>query len=911
MKAVRGTLGLIAVVLAAWSVVGQAQFFGLDPRLDWQVLETEHFSIIFPPGTEGMAQEAAELAEAAWQYWSEELAYTPPGKTAVVITPTADFSIGGATTIPNNEIMIGTSEARSFGEWLNSRARSALEQVIFHEHGHIVDTGEVSGLSKLLRTLFGAIIMPNGTKPGFFSEGVVISAEHRRSGASRSNDPRDAMYLREMWLQDLLPPLDRASQYDYARSGWPSGYMISHDYGAWLVRYLAEEYGPEKIAKIDRLNAESPLTTLSFGLLVDFGGLLRRALGVSAQEFFAGFKDWLGEQFRPELERIESEGVVEGKRISKLAYWNNDPAWSPDGHWIAYYHYDDARQPGIRLIRPDGSEDHQVTSFEPGLDFFRPHFWAPVPSWSPDGRSLVYAKLERYDRYYIYGDIYLYELATGKERRLTHRARAYNPVFFPDGQRLLFAKQRWGERSPALAALDLSTGEEEILQEFPDGLLIDSFSISPDGSRLALSIWHWGGFQDIYLLPAAGGELLPITQDRATDLDPTWSPDGRFVVFSSDRDGVNNLYAYRLADGAFFKVTNVTSGAFAPDLSPDGQEIAYVGYSVEGYDLRILDCVPESWRAVSFNDEPVPEWPGWPELEGPVHRYSPWPSLLPKLWLPLITPDGMGLFTFGSDYLSQHDYSLVAGYDWRNREPFYTFNYASRRLGPSLSLGLESGSQGGRQQLQLIIPVVDSLTESQELLLAYERRDGEDLVKGAWRLAGRQGFDLQREEHRLEVEGELRRTSAGPYRGLILDWRERLRLPLERENELALKLTYGWRSPGGELELGGHEGRFMLRGLHRGALTGPQALATSLEYRFLIGNIERGLGLWPFFLNWLKGSLFLDLGMAGERLRAGFGVELRPQLILGYALPLELRFGVAQGLGESRPSFYLALGSAS
>lgn len=908
MKPCWRALALISIAVGVWSSISLAQFLQLDPSLNWQVLETEHFSIIFPPGTEGLARESAQLAEEAWQYWLEELDYSPREKTALVIVPNADFAIGGATTVPNNEMMLGTSQARSFSEWLNSRGRSGLEQVIYHEYGHIVDIGKVSGLSQLLRAIFGALIMPNGTKPGFLTEGIVISAEYRRSGASRSNAPRDAMFLREMWLHDLLPPLDRASQYGYDHLGWPPSYMLSHDYGAWLIRYLTEEYGPERIAKIDRLNAESPLTTLSFSLLVDFGAVLKRALGVSAREFFAGFKGWLGEQFGPQLERIESEGVLEGRRVSRLAYWNNDPAWSPDGEGVAYYHYDDLRQPGIRLIRLDGGEDHQMTTFEPGLDFFRPHFWAPVPAWSPEGKRLVYAKLERYNRYYIYGDIYLYDLVTGKERRLTRQARAYNPVFFPNGERILFAKQRWGERSPALAVLDLTSGEEQILQEFPDDFLIDSFAISPDGSRLALSIWRWGGFQDLYLLPAAGGELLSVTQDRATDLDPAWSHDGRFLLFSSDRDGVNNLYAYRLVDGAFFKITNVTSGAFAPDPSPDGKKIIYVGYSVAGYDLRLMDFDLASWKKVAFPKEELPQWPGWPESVYPAHPYDPSPSLRPKLWLPLITGDGPALFTFGSDHLFQHNYSLVAGYDWQEQEPFYTFNYSTSRFGPTISLDLESTSRGARQRVEVSLPLVERLTQVQEVSLGYENRDAEGHLVGSWGLTLRRGFDLFREEREIRIEGERGQGGADPSCKMVLDWRE-------RDNGLAFKLTYGWSNRAEQFRLGGHEGSFMLRGFQPGALEGSRALAGSFEYRFLISNIERGLGLWPLFLNWLEGSLFLDLGMAGDKLdldglQLSFGGELRPHIILGYGLPLELRLGIARGLGAERPSFYLGVGSA-
>jgi len=922
MKTLWKAVVLFTVTVAILSAVGQAQFLRLDPSLKWQVLETEHFSIIFPPGMEGLAQEAARLAEEAWQYWKKELKYIPPGKTAIVIVPGADFDLGGASTMPQNEIMIGTSEARTFSEWLNSRGPSGLEQVIYHEYGHIVDIGKVSGFSRFLRDLFGSIVMPNGFKPGFFIEGVVISAEYRRSGASRSNDPRDAMYLRTMWLHDLLPGLDRASQYGYDRLGWPSSYMLNHDYGAWLLRYLAEEYGPEKIAEIDRLNAESPLTTLSMGFLTDFGGVLHKALGVSPKEFFAGFQKWLGERFKPQLERVEAEGIVEGKRLGKLAYWNNDPAWSPDGHWIAYYHYDRLRQPGLRLIRPDGRGDHQITSFEPGLEFFRPQFWAPAPAWSPDGTELVYSKLKRYKRYYIYGDLYLYNLATGKERKLNHKARAYHPVFFPDGSRILFAKQRWGEQSPVLAIFDLESGKETILQEFPDDFLIDSFAVSPDGSQIALSAWRWGGYQDIYLMPSAGGELTPITQDRAGDFDPAWSPDGHFLLFSSDRDGINNLYAYEPATGKFYKITNVTTGAFAPDVSADGKRIIYIGYTNEGYDLRLLDFDPTSWKEVELAKEELPKWPGWPELDSPVHPYDPLPSLRPKFWLPIITPEGAGLVTSGVDYLFHHDYTLVAGYDWQNRQPFYLFNYTTNQFWPEFSLELEQNSAGSRQRLQLTLPLIDKLASSLELSLGYESRDfgrKEGLLEIAGEFNHHGGLDLNRKEEGLSVELRWGRFAGADVEGthwkLIVEHQEWRQPPREDGSRYGYRMIYGLSDLPEGFAIGGHEGQFRLRGFDPGVLKGPEALVVNLEYRFPIANIERGLGLWPLFLNRIEGSLFTDFGAAGKDLgfedfKFGFGGELRPQLILAYGLPLELRLGVAWGLGEKGPKFYLGFGTA-
>ena len=51
-------------------------------------------------------------------------------------------------------------------------------------------------------------------------------------------------------------------------------------------------------------------------------------------------------------------------------------------------------------------------------------------------------------------------------------------------------------------------------------------------------------------------------------MEPAWTPDGTHVVFRSDRDGVSNLYALRLADGALLRVTNVLGGAFDARREP-------------------------------------------------------------------------------------------------------------------------------------------------------------------------------------------------------------------------------------------------------------------------------------------------------------------------------------------------------
>ena len=927
------SLVLGALLLAFTSVVSFGQFLGTDPALKWQMIETEHFRIIFHEGTEGMAQETAALAEESFKFWAQELKYTPTGKTDIIISDSGDLSAGGATTSPNKIIFIGTSWARSFNEWLNSRERSPLEAVLYHEYGHIVDIDKVSGISKSFRDIFGSVIMPNFVRPDSFIEGMPIYQEIKRAGHERGNDPRDAMYFRTMLLHEKFPTFAQAGAL-YDRKEWPSTYMLSHDYGAWLMRYLGEKYGSEKLEEIAKLVAEQPLNLLAIvGLGDNFAPVIKKALGVTPKQFYDGFKDWLKEQFASQIEAIKNEGITQSLKISKLKYWNYDPSWSPDGTLIAYYHADPSRLPGIRLIQPDGKADRQLLTDSIALDFFRPPFWVAAPAWSPQGQGrslIVYHKHEIYKNYYIYGDIYLYDLETQAEKRLTYGARAYNPVFFPDGRRILFAQQQWGEKSPRLAVLNLETKEISVLKEFTTDMLIDSFAISPDGSQVALSIWRWGGYQDIYLMPAEGGGLTPITQDRATDVDPTWSPDAKYILFSSDRDGVNNLYAYSLEDGALFKVTNTLTGAFAPDVSPERQGrslIVFAGYGIEGYEIHTMEFNPQNWKRVELQKEELPQWPGFRRPGFPVKlsQYDPGPSLSPKFWVPIPLPNLLGFATAGLDSLFQHFYALAAGYDPKSQRVAYFFNYTNQQLRPAISVTLSRGSferpQAGNQhslRIDITLPLIAQLNTTQNLTMGFRISDfykGKSALTASWALSSSSGIDLFRSRRTISIEAEAGLEREGTKK-LVLDWRETLRLPFESEQELALKFTAGWSASEGEVfQLGGDSGKFLLRGYKRAAFKGNQILAASAEYRFALFSIEQGLGYWPLFFDDLRGSLFIDAGVAAERveltqLKASVGVELHCSLVLNYFFSLSLRVGVAQALGEKRPYIYFGLGTA-
>ncbi|MCH8024178.1 MAG: PD40 domain-containing protein [Candidatus Marinimicrobia bacterium] len=128
----------------------------------------------------------------------------------------------------------------------------------------------------------------------------------------------------------------------------------------------------------------------------------------------------------------------------------------------------------------------------------------------------------------------------------------------PDGILALVAKSFERDR---IRLVDLETLEPVGEFSHPDLTTIRSPSWSPDGRRLVFSAQDQSGGTDLYIWEVGKKELLRLTTDLYLDRDPCFSPDGRAVVFSSDRgrpelDGASNLFILRLSDRRLHVLTH-------------------------------------------------------------------------------------------------------------------------------------------------------------------------------------------------------------------------------------------------------------------------------------------------------------------------------------------------------------------
>jgi TolB protein len=196
------------------------------------------------------------------------------------------------------------------------------------------------------------------------------------------------------------------------------------------------------------------------------------------------------------------------------------PAWSPDGGRIAYTSF---RRAGPFLYERDlATGADRLVSDRAGLNI--------TPSYAPDGQTIAFATTVGTET----------EVATwAPGRGLQQQTRggryaSFSPSWSPDGRRFAFVSDRLGE--PQIYVMSPG-GSASLVSDYVYGR--KGYSASPDwsptGGEIAYHTRVNGSFQIVSTKVDGGGTRL--LTDRGRNEDPSWAPDGRHVVFASDRDG--------------------------------------------------------------------------------------------------------------------------------------------------------------------------------------------------------------------------------------------------------------------------------------------------------------------------------------------------------------------------------------
>ena len=237
------------------------------------------------------------------------------------------------------------------------------------------------------------------------------------------------------------------------------------------------------------------------------------------------------------------------------------PNLSPDGKQFIYAS-DASGNWDIYLQRAGGSAEIDLTADSPADD--------TEPALSRDGSKIAF-RSERGD-----GGLFVME-ATGENPRKI-AAHGHLPSWSPDGKSIVYCDDTFvmpndrGSAGSRLHVLDLASGAQRDL-DVGDGV---QPNWSPHGQRIAYWGIHSGSNREIFTVPAAGGVPVQVTDNPAVDWSPVWAPSGKELYFISDRGGTMNLWRVGIDESS-----GKTSGEPEPVTSP-AVYVRFLSWSADG-----------------------------------------------------------------------------------------------------------------------------------------------------------------------------------------------------------------------------------------------------------------------------------------------------------------------------------------
>jgi Tol biopolymer transport system component len=536
-------------------------------RFHWSYIQTDHFDIYFSDGGQYLAEFTATAAESAYTSLSKSFRYQLVNRIPIilynshndfqqtnVVSEYLEEGIGGVTELFKNRIILPFE-----GEY------SKFRHVIHHELTHAVINDMFYGGS------IQSIISNNITLqlPLWFNEGL---AEYEALKWDTDSD----MFLRDATVHEYLPPIDRLYGYFAYRGGQS------------LWWYIAGKYGDQKVGEI--LNRIKSTRSVEGGF--------RGSLGLTLEELNERWQKEMKVIYWPDIAKRE-EPADYARRLTDTrkdgSFYNTSPAISPQGDRVAFISNRNEYFDVFIMNATDGTILQKLVNGQTTNNFEELHLLTPGMSWSPDGKRIaISSKAGEQDA------IFLIDVATGDQEQLTFGLAG---VFSID----------WSPKGDALAFVGNTTSQSDIfvynlktrkLVNLTDDIYSDERPVwSPDGKKIYFSSdrgdvvthdstdirFHDYNSYDIFSIDVATRDIERHTDwPRSNQGSPVISPDGKKLLFISDRSGINNIYEMNLETKKIRPITNSLSGVYQLSLSHDGSKLVFSSLINGGFNLFLM-----------------------------------------------------------------------------------------------------------------------------------------------------------------------------------------------------------------------------------------------------------------------------------------------------------------------------------
>ncbi|HET9430415.1 MAG TPA: hypothetical protein VFO70_04520 [Chitinophagaceae bacterium] len=371
-------------------------------------------------------------------------------------------------------------------------------------------------------------------------------------------------------------------------------------WGQVFWSYVAGVYGDDIIRKLF-------IQTARHG----YEDALKRVLGVNEKDFSLKWKEALINYYSPFRKNASTaaagQRLIDKKNAGEI---NIVPSISPDGNLVAFWTEKDLFNLDLYLADAvTGKIKRKLTShvLSEHIDEFSSY--ESSVAWSPDSRQLAFVA-------FIKGQNRLV-ISNSQTGRITREIVIPgvpgfgNPAWSPDGKTIVVNGLANGQSD--LYAYELSTGQ--VRQLTNDRYSDVQPAFSPDGKWLVFSTdresigQQYMQHQFAHNLALLNLETNAITMlnffKGANNLNPVFGGDNNIIYFLSDRDGFRNLYQYDITSGQIQQLTNLFTGItgitlYAPAISVARQtgKILYSYYSGDEYAIYSVDSVSLSGTSV-------------------------------------------------------------------------------------------------------------------------------------------------------------------------------------------------------------------------------------------------------------------------------------------------------------------------
>ncbi|MBV6419314.1 MAG: Protein TolB [Ignavibacteriaceae bacterium] len=495
---------LLCITLLFLCDFAYAQFFYFGrnkiqyEEFDWKILRTDHFDIYYYGEMGYVAEIGANYAEEIYDELKIRMNHLVTRRIPLIFYNTSiDFQ---QTNITPGLIPEGVG---GFFEFLKGRvvlpstgSLKDFRHVIRHEIVHVFMT------NKVYRILKDHRIPTNKMPPLWFVEGLA-------EFYSTEWDAQAEMLMRDAVLNNYFVNLDNIfSIY---------GSFLMYKEGQNFLEFAAEKYGEERI-----------------GMLIDNFWM------------YSNFNQVIETTFKESFEQIDAE-------------WN---------YWLRKKYY-----PLMKSSYPTEFGSHKVT--KRGFNFTPVYFKLQNRHYlyylaNLDGYSSIY-RIELSPEY-IQIDSPELILRGEQTEELESFHLFQSAIDISDDGLLVFNNKKGGTDVIHF----FSVYENRIVKTFQNDelLFITSPKFSNDGSRIVFSAVDRKGFSDVYIYDLQSDKLFRITNDYYNDQDPCFGLDDQQIIFSSDRtggefEGKQNLFSVNLNNYEIQYITYLNANCQAPILSPE------------------------------------------------------------------------------------------------------------------------------------------------------------------------------------------------------------------------------------------------------------------------------------------------------------------------------------------------------